>query len=111
MFVATKTCPRLRHVYNFNPAIKNTPRCYALALLTLMGDQEGVDNENPPLGMAVCWETQSSIYNLPAHRLLQALIEHPPTPEANQAIAQQFFTELAKCENSIVIELGDAAST
>ena len=90
---------------------QNTPRSYALALLTLMGDQEGANGENPPLGIALRWETQSSVYNLHAHRLLKALIDHPPNPEGNQVVVQEFMTELTKCENSVVIDLGDALST
>ena len=43
---------------------QNTLRSYALALLTLMGDQEGANEDNPPLGMALHWKTQSSVFNL-----------------------------------------------
>ena len=88
--------------------MENTPQSYALALLTLMGDQEAI--ENPPLGWACRWETQSSNYSLAAHRLLRALIEHPPSPEANQVVAHQFMDELLQCENSAVIDLGEATS-
>ena len=87
---------------------QNTLRSYALALLTLMGDQEGANEDNPPLGMALHWKTQSSVFNLAAHRLLRALIEYSPSPEA---VAQQFMTKLAECENSAVIDLGDAPSS
>ncbi|KAF8497136.1 hypothetical protein F5888DRAFT_1889776 [Russula emetica] len=90
--------------------MENTPlaQSYALSLLTLMGNQEGTNEDNPPLGWALHLETQSSVFNLAAHRLLRTLIEHSPSPEA---VAQQFMTELARCENSAVIDLGDALST
>jgi hypothetical protein len=52
--------------------------------------------------------TQSSIYRQSAHRLLQALLEHSPSPET---VAEQFLTELSKCEILAVVELGDAVST
>jgi len=87
---------------------QNTLRSYAIALLTLMGNQEGANEDNPPLGMALHCETQLSMFNLAAHRLLRTLIEHSPSPEA---VAQQFVTELAECEKSAVIDLGDALST
>jgi len=83
-----------------------TPQSYALALLKLMGNQEGAE-DNPPLGWALHLETQSSVFNLAAHRLMQTLIEHSPSPEA---VAQQFMTGLAQCENSAVVDLGDALS-
>jgi hypothetical protein len=88
--------------------MENTPHSYALALLELMGNQEGADQDNPPLGWALHLETQSSVFNLAAHRLLRPLIEHSPSPEA---VAQQFMAGLAQCENSAVIDLGDALST
>jgi hypothetical protein len=73
-----------------------------------MGNQKGADIENPPLGWALHLETQSSVFNLAAHRLLQTLIEHSPSPEA---VVEQFMTELAQCENSAVVDLGDDLST
>lgn len=89
--------------------MENTTQSYALALLKLMGNQEGANEDNPPLGSwALHLETQSSVFNLATQRLLQTLIEHSPSPEA---VAQQFMTELAQCENSAVIDLGDALST
>jgi hypothetical protein len=89
---------------------QNTLRSYAQALLTLMGNQDGADKENPPLGwaMRLVTLTQKTDYSQPAHRLLQALLEHSPSPET---VAEQFMTELAKCEIPAVVELGDAAST
>lgn len=89
---------------------QHTLQSYSLALLTLMGNQDA-DKENPPLGWAFCWERQSSIYNLANHSLLRALIENPPSPEADQEVARQFMTALKKCKNSNVINLGDALST
>jgi len=73
-----------------------------------MGDQEGANEDNPPLGMALHWKTQSSVFDLAAHRLLRTLIAYSPSPEA---LAQQFMTKLAECENSAVIDLGDALSS
>ena len=91
--------------------MENTLRSYAVALLALMRNQEGADGDNPPLGWARRWETQSSIYNLAAHRLLQALVEHPPSPEANRVVAQEFMAELAKCGNSTVVTLSEGSPT
>jgi hypothetical protein len=88
-----------------------TSRSYALALLALWGSQPGADGENPLLGWALRWNTSSSTYTVVAHRLLSALIEYPPSPEADQAVAQLFLTELAQCNNPIVVNLGDAVST
>jgi hypothetical protein len=89
------------------------PRPYALALLTLWRSQPDANGpgENPPLGWALRYDTSTSTYNLPAHRLLQALIEHPPSPAADQVVARRFMTELLLCGNSAVINLGDAPST
>jgi len=75
-------------------------RPYALALLTLIRDQDGAD-VTPPLGIALRYETATSKYNLPAHRLLQALIEHSPSPET---VACQFMAALERCEKTIVVE-------
>ena len=88
----------------------NTLQSYVLALLTLMGNLPGADTENPPLGTAIRLFAPGSqtTYYQPAHTLLQALIEHSPSPET---VAQQFLTELIKCENSVVQELGDVVST
>ena len=87
---------------------QNTLQSYALALLTLWRNQEGADGPNPPLGWAFRLETQTSIYNLAAHRLLPALIEHSPSPEV---VARQFMTELGRCDYDDVITHGDALST
>jgi hypothetical protein len=87
---------------------QNTLRSYAQALLTLLGNQEGAEKENPPLGWAMRLVTKTKTYSQPAHRLLQALLEHSPSPET---VAEQFMTELADSETSAVVELGDAAST
>ena len=46
-----------------------------------MGIQEGANEDNPPLVMALHLETLSSIFNLAAHGLLRNLIEHPPIAE------------------------------
>ena len=88
--------------------MENTLQSYALALLTLWRNQEGADWQNPPLGWAFRWHTKRSIYTLAAHRLLQALVEHSPSPEV---VAQQFMTELGQCGNDNVIVHGDALST
>jgi len=89
---------------------QKTLRSYFLALLTLMGNQN-TDKENPPLGWALHWETQSTIYSLPAHRLLRALIQHSPSPKAGQAVAQQFMTVLKMCKNSNIINLVETLNT
>ena len=88
--------------------MENTTQSYALALLKLMGNQEGANEDNPPLGWALHLETQSSVYSQTAHKLLQALIEHSPSPET---VAQQVLTELGKCDNASVAGFGDALST
>jgi hypothetical protein len=86
---------------------QNTLRSYAQALLTLLGNREGAD-ANPPVGWAMRAVTLNSIYHVSAHKVLEALLEHSPAPEA---VAGQFMTELANCETPAVVELGDAAST
>ena len=85
-------------------------RYYALALLTLMRNQAPPPGQSDaqPLGMALCGDTQISIYNVPAHALLQALIEHSPSQET---VARHFMVELAKCENRAVVNSGDTLST
>lgn len=91
---------------------QNTLQSYAQSLLTLMGNQTNEDTCSPLLGMALRWDTRTSRlrwdtrasrFNLPAYRLLKALIEHAPFP---QTVAQQFMTQLEKCENAAVINLG-----
>src|ERR1700679_1000426 len=88
--------------------MENTTQSYALALLKLMGNQEGANEDNPPLGWALHLETQSSIYSQTAHKFLQALIEHSPSPET---VARQVLTRLGECKNLAVADLGDAVST
>jgi hypothetical protein len=85
-------------------------RSYAIALLTLMRNQASPPDQPhaQPLGMALRVDTQTSIYNVPAHALLQALIEHSPSQET---VGQQFMAELAKCENRAVVDSGDTLST
>ncbi|KAH9970169.1 hypothetical protein BJV74DRAFT_263479 [Russula compacta] len=85
---------------------QNTLRSYALALLTLVGNQydqdvqEGANKDDvAPFGMAMRLDTQRSKYHQTSHTLLQALIEHSPSPES---VSHQFLTELIKCENSAV---------
>ncbi|KAF8331973.1 uncharacterized protein EI90DRAFT_3123066 [Cantharellus anzutake] len=65
---------------------------YALALLKVMGKRD--DAEHPPLGFARRSGTLSSNFNVPAHKLLQAVIEYSPSPET---IARGFLVELGKC--------------
>jgi hypothetical protein len=75
---------------------------YSLALLNLMDEGDGSTGQ-PPLGIAKHYGVQSSAYNLPAHKILQALITHAPSPET---IAKEFLFELGKCENVVVVTLG-----
>ena len=83
----------------------NSFQSYALALLTLVGNQENV-NDNP-LGIVIrCDGTDSS--NMPAHNLLRLLIEHSPSPET---IARLFMVQLARCEIPAVKNLGNTLST
>jgi hypothetical protein len=63
---------------------------YPLALLKLMA-QEGA----APLGMAKRIGMEDSEWNLPAHRVLQALIEHAPSPES---IARELLEKLGECK-------------
>ncbi|KAI0004878.1 hypothetical protein BJV74DRAFT_948059 [Russula compacta] len=81
-----------------------TVQSYTLALLTLMSSPDRTpgqsDVDDQPLGMALRAETQSSRYHAPAHILLQAVIQHSPSQEA---VAQQFMIELAKCRNNAVV--------
>ena len=59
--------------------------------------------ENLPLGMATRVGVEQSAYNVPAHRLLAALINHAPSPDT---IAREFLVELGKCGMSAVESLG-----
>ena len=75
---------------------------YPLALLNLM-DEGYVSTGEPPLGTATRFGVESSMFNLPAHRLLQALLTHSPSPTT---IAKEFLRELGKCGNPLVEKLG-----
>jgi hypothetical protein len=77
---------------------------YPRALLALMGKENDI-MENPPLGTAGHLGTQTSTFDVPAHKLLQAVIEHSLSPEI---IAQEFLVELGKCEIVAVKKSGDA---
>jgi hypothetical protein len=68
-------------------------KSYALALINLMEQQEGVVS-HPPLETARRLGSQTSTFDVPAHKLLQALIRYSPSPET---IARQFFVELSNC--------------
>ena len=75
---------------------------YPLALLNLM--EEGyVSTGEPPLGIATRFGVESSMFKVPAHRLLQALLTHSPSPKT---IAKEFLCELGKCGNPLVKTLG-----
>jgi hypothetical protein len=67
-----------------------------------MGMQEGVV-ENPPLGNARRAGATSSTFDVPAHKLLHALIQHSPSP---MTMAQEFLVELGKIP--AVKDTGDA---
>jgi hypothetical protein len=73
-----------------------------------MENQTNADDENQPLGWAVRETVQQSIYSQTAHKFLQALIEHSPSPET---VARQVLTRLGECQNLAVANLGDAVST
>jgi hypothetical protein len=75
---------------------------YPLALLQLMEGEEG-SAENPPLGIATRVGVEKSVFAVPAHRLLQALMEHAPSPDT---IAREFLVELGKCGIPSVETLG-----
>jgi hypothetical protein len=70
-----------------------------------MGNQTGAENENPPLGWALRRFQRHTAYSLTAHKLLQAVIEHSPSPET---VSKQVLTELLNCKNATVVGLGDA---
>jgi hypothetical protein len=76
---------------------------YVLALLNLMGRQEDVI-VSPPLGTAKRVGSETSTFNVPAHKLLQAIIEHSPSPEK---VTHEFLCELARCGLSTVRDLGE----
>jgi hypothetical protein len=66
---------------------------YALALLNLMARQENAI-DNLPLGTARCIRAQTSTLDVPARKLLQAVIQYSPCPEK---MARQFLVALEKC--------------
>ena len=68
---------------------------YPLTLLNLMEEGYGSTSQ-PPLGIARPSSAESSTLNVPAHRLLKALITHSPSPET---IAKELLVELGKCGN------------
>jgi hypothetical protein len=86
---------------------QNTPRSYALALLTLVASQPDA-RDNPLFGFAIRQVKRASLYCQTAHEFLQALIEYSPSPET---VTEQFLLELAGCGNTAVETLGDAFST
>ena len=74
---------------------------YPLALLELIREQAPADSL--PLGMATRVGLEKSAFNVPAHRFLEALINHAPSPDT---IAGEFLVELGKCGLSVVETLG-----
>lgn len=74
---------------------------YPLALLKLM-DEVYSSTGWPPLGIAKRHGIESSTYDIPAHKILQALITHAPSPKS---IAKEFLFELQKCGNVLVVML------
>ena len=85
---------------------------YALALLSLVGSEVGRSQGNtqkePLFGLAMRLEIKKSTFEQPAHKVLHALIQHSPAPEA---VAGEFFEALGKCKITAVITLGDAFPT
>ncbi len=75
---------------------------HPLALLKLM-DESYESTGQPPLGIARHVGVESSTFNLPAHKILQALITHAQSPET---IAKELLIELGKCGNGLVETLG-----
>ena len=66
--------------------------------------REHVSTDNLPLGTATRAGVESSTkFHVPAHRLLEALIHHAPSPDT---IAREFLVELGKCGISVVKTLG-----
>ena len=76
---------------------------YPLALLQLIREQAPADNDNVPLGTATRAGVEDSVFHVPAHRLLEALINHAPSPDT---IAREFLEELGKCGIPVVESLG-----
>ena len=79
---------------------------YPIALLQLM--REHVSTDNLPLGTATWAGVESSVFHVPAHRLLEALLNHAPSPDP---IAREFLVELGKCGISVVKTLGSFCSS
>ncbi|KAI6116630.1 hypothetical protein EDD16DRAFT_1592059, partial [Pisolithus croceorrhizus] len=52
-----------------------------------------------PLGITTHCSVESLMFNLPAHRLLKALLTHSPSPKT---ITKEFLCELGKCGNPLV---------
>jgi hypothetical protein len=67
-----------------------------------MDEQEDAA-QNPPLGVAKHRGMEGSAYNLLAHRVLKALIDHSPS---QVAMDEEFLKELDKCGN-IVHQFGE----
>ncbi|KAI9510124.1 hypothetical protein F5148DRAFT_1374740 [Russula earlei] len=78
----------------------NSVATYVLTMLEMMGRQDSFV-DNPPLGLARRAGATSSTFDVPAHKLLRAVIEHSPSPET------KFLVELAKCEIFAVKKLVD----
>ncbi|KAF8343254.1 hypothetical protein F5887DRAFT_974072 [Amanita rubescens] len=76
---------------------------YPLALLKLMDEGDG-STEQLPLGIAKRHGVESSAYDVPAHKILQALITHAPSPTT---IAKEFLFELGKYGNALVETLAE----
>ena len=76
---------------------------YPLALLRLLGS--GSEAQDQILGVATRAGSKNSEFNVAAHRLLQAVIEHSPAPSV---VANEFLTELKRCGITTVAELGNA---
>ncbi|KAI9512094.1 hypothetical protein F5148DRAFT_1146398 [Russula earlei] len=81
----------------------NSLASYLLILLGMMGRQDS-SVDNLPLGLARRVGATSSTFDVPAHKLLRAVIEHSPSPET---ISREILVELAKCEISAVKKLVD----
>ena len=75
---------------------------YSLALLKLM-DERYESTRQPPLGIARRVGAESSTFDMPAHKILIALITHAQSPET---IAKELLIEIGKCGNGLVEALG-----
>ncbi|KAF8338495.1 hypothetical protein F5887DRAFT_1077834 [Amanita rubescens] len=76
---------------------------YPLTLLKLM-DERYESTGQPPLGIARRVGVESSTFDLPAHKILQALITHAQSPET---IAKELLIKLGKCGNGHVKTLAE----